>query len=153
MSLGQQGQLGKRVASKVHSVSESPRLTGATVWLRISSRMAKIKQEPLQPREFRTPEEVAAAIGKLQKRIKEVEGLDVQAAVVGQTGAVEIVRSSVRAAIRDAFGENSPEFREHMYMQIWSGAEFMNMDSGYIIQCIDRGRTKVVGFSTASSDA
>ena len=100
---------------------------------------------PIQPREFRSPEEIDAAIAKLQRRIQEVEKLDVNDAYVNKTGADNVIRSNVREAIRDVFGTNSPEFKEHEYIRIWSGSEHMAMSDGEIVRGIERGRGKVIG--------
>jgi uncharacterized protein (TIGR02391 family) len=99
---------------------------------------------PLQPREFRSPEEIDAAISKFQRRIKELEELDVPAALLNETGADEVVRSNVRTTILEVFGADSPEFREHQYIRIWAGPEYMNMDEHFIIQATERGRGQII---------
>ena len=77
--------------------------------------MAKRPVEPplLEPREFRSPEEIEAAIAKLRRRVEELEKLDVKAAVLNHSGAEDVARSNVRTTILDIFGENSLEYREH----------------------------------------
>jgi len=87
---------------------------------------------PVHLREFRSPEEIDAAVDKFQRRIKELEELDVQAAVLKETGADDVVRSNVRTTILEVFGPDSPEFREHQYIRIWAGPRYVNMDHGYI---------------------
>jgi len=99
---------------------------------------------PLQLREFRSPEEIDAAVDKFQRRINELEELDVQAAVLSQTGADDVVRSNVRTTILEVFGPDSPEFREHQYIKIWAGSQYLDMDHGYIVQATERGRTHVI---------
>ena len=108
--------------------------------------MAKKRPEPppLESREFRSPEEIEQAIAKLRRRIDELESLDVQAAVLQHTGADKVAQSNLRATIRDVFGENSPEFREHEYIEIWSGSLHFNMHPGEIITGTQRGRTEVI---------
>jgi uncharacterized protein (TIGR02391 family) len=108
--------------------------------------MAKKRYEPppLQPRDFRSPQEIDQAIAKLRRRIPELEQLDVKSAVLNRSGADDVVRSNVRAAIREVFGENSPEYREHEYIDIWAGPYFMNMDAHQIIGAKERGRTQVI---------
>ena len=59
----------------------------------------KSEPQPLQPREFRSPEEIDAAIQKLQRRVKDVEGLDVATAVTQHTGQENVVASNIRASI------------------------------------------------------
>lgn len=98
--------------------------------------MARRESQPpaLQPREFRSPEEVDAAIQKLQRRIKEVEGVDVVAAVTEYTGQDDVVRSNIRNSILEIFGENSPEYREHQHFQLWAGPMAIGMDQHEIIE-------------------
>lgn len=108
--------------------------------------MAKrIIPPPLEPREFRSPEEIDAAVGKLQRRIKELEQLDVQAAILNRTGADDVAQSNVRESIRDVFGTNSPEFREHVHIRLWEGAMYMNMSDHAVLQATERGRVQVIG--------
>ena len=76
---------------------------------------------PVEPKEFRSPEEIDAGIRKLERRITELERLDVRKAIIEQSGDVDVVRSNVRETIREVFGSNSPEFREHEHLRIWAG--------------------------------
>jgi uncharacterized protein (TIGR02391 family) len=99
----------------------------------------------LEPREFRSVEEIDSAIAKLQRRIQELEELDIPAAVTKATGADGVARSNIRTTILEIFGENSPEFREHRHIDIWAGAMRMGMSPGEIIGGKQRGRAKVVG--------
>ena len=108
--------------------------------------MAKRKEPPpSEPREFRSPEEIDSAIMKLSRRIQELESLDVKAADLNQTGAVEVARSNVRETIRDVFGSTSPEFREHEHIDIWEGPLYMGMSDFEFTQGRDRGRRQVIG--------
>lgn len=108
--------------------------------------MAKRTPEsPLESREFRSPEEIDLAITKLRRRIQELEQVDFQTAYLNSSGAVEAARSNLRATILDIFGPNSPEFREHQYIQISDGQFFMNMSDAEIIESQCRGRTRVIG--------
>jgi uncharacterized protein (TIGR02391 family) len=105
----------------------------------------QIVPQPITPREFRNPEEVDAAVAKLARRIPELEAVDVVASVLQHTGAVEIARSNVRETIREVFGSNSPEFKEHQYIQIWAGDRFMNMDEQSEIHHVKQGCARVIG--------
>jgi len=100
---------------------------------------------PLEPREFRSTEEIDMAIAKLRRRIQELEQIDFRAAVLNHTGAVEAATSNLRATVLDVFGPNSPEFREHRYLDIWAGPLYMNMTHGAVIEGQSRGRTQVIG--------
>jgi uncharacterized protein (TIGR02391 family) len=99
---------------------------------------------PLESREFRSPEEVDAAIAKLRRRIEELKLLDIVGSVINHTGTVEVARSNVRASIREIFGSNSPEFKEHQYIEVWAGPQFMNMDERYVIQGVKQGCVHVI---------
>jgi len=108
--------------------------------------MAK-RNEPLlfEPREFRSPEAIDSAIMKLNRRIQELEPLDVKASVLNRTAAVEVAQSNVRETIRDVFGSNSPEFKEYAYMRLWEGPMRMGMNDYEVVQGTERGRHKIIG--------
>lgn len=105
----------------------------------------RVEPPPIEPREFRSVEEIDLGVTKIKRRIQELEQLDIAAAVVKDTGADDVARSNVRETIRDVFGANSPEFMEHQHIDIWSGGIFMNMPTGQIINARERGRTQVIG--------
>ncbi len=100
---------------------------------------------PLQPREFGSPEEIESAIAKLHRRIKELGELDIPTSVITDNGAVDVVRSDIQNSIREIFGENSPEFREHRGIDIWTGPLFMGMGNAAFIAGRERGRQHAVG--------
>ncbi|MGB2665143.1 MAG: TIGR02391 family protein [Candidatus Acidiferrum sp.] len=107
--------------------------------------MAKRADTPAPgSREFRSPEELDSVIGKLNRRVDELEKLDVRAAVFNHTGAVKVARSNVRETIRAVFGSNSPEFAEHQYLDIWAGPMHMGMHDREIVQGTERGRGEVI---------
>jgi hypothetical protein len=93
---------------------------------------------PLELREFRSPEEIEAAIAKLRRRIDDLEKLDVNSA-----GDYHAVTSHVRNTIREVFGPNSPEPREHQYIRILAGEENMMMSEGAIFHGKELGRVYV----------
>ena len=75
--------------------------------------MARRREEPslpIEPREFKSVEEIDAGIAKLERRVQEVSALDARSAALGDDGALTVVRSNVREAIREVFGSRSPEF-------------------------------------------
>lgn len=100
---------------------------------------------PIESREFRSPEEIDVAVGKLRRRIQELELVDVAASVQRDTGGIAVCRSNIRDTIREVFGPNSPEFKEHGHIDIWAGAMYMDMDVNEIIESTERGRTKALG--------
>lgn len=109
--------------------------------------MAKKQQDPppAEPRQFKSVEEIDFGITKIERRIQELEQLDVQRAVLEDSGAVQVARSNIVDNIRDVFGPNSPEFREHEHIDIWAGGMYMGMSHGEIIEGKHRGRKKVIG--------
>ena len=113
-----------------------------------NARQSMVKRNeppPLEPREFRSPEEIDSAVIKLARRIQELERLDVKGATLNQTGAVEVAISNVRETIREVFGSNSPEFKEYGHLELWEGSMYMGMNDSEIIGGVDRGRRQVIG--------
>lgn len=109
--------------------------------------MAKRRSDPppVEPRVFRSVEEIDSGIAKLERRIRDLEQLDVRAAVHDDTGADDVVRSNVRESIREVFGANSPEFREHEHIRIWAGPMYVDMDPHQVVEGTERGRRQVIG--------
>lgn len=99
----------------------------------------------IEPREFRSVEEIDAGIAKLERRIRELEQLDVAAAVHDDTGADDVARSNVRESIREVFGPDSPEFKEHEHIRLWAGPMHVGMDPDEILEGTERGRRQVIG--------
>lgn len=100
---------------------------------------------PIEPREFRSVDEIDSGISKLERRIRDLEQLDVRAAVLEDTGADDVVRSNVRETIREVFGPNSPEFNEHQHIRLWVGPMYVGMHSQEIVEGTERGRRQVIG--------
>jgi len=100
---------------------------------------------PVETREFRSTYEIDTAISKLHRRILEIEKIDVSEAVLKNSGAADVATSNLKEAIRDIFGSNSPEFREHEHIRMWAGAMYLQMEPSAVIQATERGRTYVVG--------
>lgn len=100
---------------------------------------------PIEPREFRSVDEIASGISKLERRIRDLEQLDVATAILNDTGADDVVRSAVRETIREVFGPNSPEFNEHQYIRLWAGPMYTGMSREEIIDGTERGRRQVIG--------
>jgi len=102
-------------------------------------------QSVIEPRQWTTLEEVDRAVAKLQRRISELETLDVQAAVLQDTSTDDVAISNVRETIREVFGQNSPEFTEHQHIQMWGGPMVVGMSKAEIIAGTERGRKQVIG--------
>jgi len=100
---------------------------------------------PLETREFRSPEEIDAAIAKLKRRIQELEKLDIRAAYQGYTGEDTVAESNLRSTILEVFGQNSPEYREHSYIRIWSGPEYVEMEPSDVLRAKEEGRKYCIG--------
>src|SRR5207249_9668185 len=77
---------------------------------------------------------------KLVEPSRTLEQLDVRAAIRDDSGADDVVRSNVRESIREVFGPNSPEFREHEHIRIWAGPMYINMDPHQVVEGTERGR-------------
>src|SRR5262249_32752172 len=101
-------------------------------------------ETPPERREFRSEDEINHAISKIQRRIKDLEALDIQNAVANDTGADDVIMSEIRNSIGEIFGPNSPEFREHQHIQLWAGSMYMGMAPHEILDARLKGRTLVI---------
>ena len=107
--------------------------------------MARRYEPPvLQRREFRNPGEIDLAIRQLTRRIDDLKSLDVAPAMANESGAVEVAISDVKEAIREVFGPNSPEMKEHQYIRLWAGPMLMNMSDAAIVNATEAGRKQVI---------
>src|SRR5690349_13903556 len=109
--------------------------------------MVRKAQPPpaIEPRIFRSLEEILAGIAKLQRRVQELDQLDIAEAVRTDNGADRVVTSNIRESIREVFGSSSPEFKEHEHIRLWAGPMFMNMSDHAVVDAKLRGRTMVKG--------
>lgn len=92
--------------------------------------MARRKQElepSIQPREFRSIEEIDRAAAKLERRIKELEAVNVQDAALNHTAADDNAIHNLRSSILEIYGEHSPEYSRHEHIRMWAGPMFINM--------------------------
>jgi len=71
----------------------------------------------IQVRQF-TSSDIDKGIVKLNRRIEEVRNLDPKF-VSFDDARVKNVESNITETIREVFGDNSPEFKEHAYHIIW----------------------------------
>lgn len=99
----------------------------------------------IEPKVFTSPEEIDFAIKKMERRIQELDALNVADAITNDTGADDVVRSNIRDSIREIFGPNSPEHREHEHIRLWAGPMYMGMDRSEVIDGTERGRNQVRG--------
>jgi len=99
---------------------------------------------PIEPREFRSVDEIDRGINKLQRRSEEVRNLDARAAILEHSGADDVVRSNIKETIRDVFGPNSPEFQEHEHIHIWAGPANIGMSGEAVVEGTERGKIHVL---------
>jgi len=92
--------------------------------------VSKKSPEPPQiiVKEF-TLEEIDLGIEKLHRRIEDVQKLNAQK-VSYDDAEVDNIENRIRETVREVFGPNSPEFRDHEHHRIWHGGYNM-MDSVY----------------------
>jgi hypothetical protein len=79
-------------------------------------RKKAIEPPPVVVKEF-TVQEIDIGIEKLRRRIVDVQQLDPQK-VSYQDTEVDNVERRIRETIRDVFGPDSPEFRDHQHHRI-----------------------------------
>jgi uncharacterized protein (TIGR02391 family) len=115
--------------------------------------MPKKTPEPsLLPREFMSPEEIDAAVTRLRRRIEEIAKLDVQTAIAQKNGTDRVIESNVRTTLLEIFGENSPEYKEHRYFELWAGGRFMNMTDYQVVSAVQRGCVQAKNILTGLID-
>jgi uncharacterized protein (TIGR02391 family) len=112
--------------------------------------MAKKQPDPppIEPREFRAPEEIDAAVIKLRRRIEDATGLDIREVVFHHTGKDQVVASDVRETIREIFGSNSTEFHEHSGISIWHTIGLVGLEDSELIRGLENGRSRMVAVLT-----
>jgi uncharacterized protein (TIGR02391 family) len=108
------------------------------------TRLTVPPEPPVQPREWRSVEEIDRAIAKLGRRIADLESLDVHAAYRGSTGADRVVISDIRDTIRDVFGPHSPEFQEHQHIGLLAGGLWMNMTDDELRRAHEGGKSQTI---------
>lgn len=100
---------------------------------------------PAEPKVFKSTDEIDFSISKLQRRIGELENMDIRVDVLNDTGNITVVASNIRETIREVFGSNSPEFREHEHLDLWAGGLSLGMSYEEIVEHRERGRRMVIG--------
>jgi hypothetical protein len=76
-----------------------------------------ITQPTIEVKRFTIPE-IDAGIRKLRRRIEEVNGLSGSGTQYDDAKA-KTAESNIRETIRGVLGQNSPEFHDHQYHDIW----------------------------------
>lgn len=108
----------------------------------------RVESPPIEPRDFRSAEEIDWAIKKLERRVQELEQLNVRRALTHDTGEDDVATSNVRTTILEVFGPNSPEFKEHEYIRMWHGSQYIEMAEGEILQGVEQGRKQMIAVLT-----
>lgn len=101
-----------------------------------------------EPRIWQSTDEIDRAITKLQRRISEMEKLNVQLSMSEGNAAEKVAVSNVRETIRDVFGQNSPEYFEHSQIRMWSGSMLVSMNDSEIFWAKETGRKVIIGVLT-----
>src|SRR5437879_515557 len=99
----------------------------------------------IEPKIFRTTDEIDRAIMKLERRIREIEDIDFVAARRDHTGVDRAARSNLQNAILEIYGPNSPEYRKHQHIEFWAGPLFLDMEPHQEIEGRENGRRQVIG--------
>jgi uncharacterized protein (TIGR02391 family) len=99
----------------------------------------------IEPKIFISTDEIDRAITKLQRRIKELEQINFEDAVLNHTGTDDIAQNNLRNTILEIYGPHSPEYNDHKHIMIWAGPMFVNMDQEAIIAGKINGRTQTIG--------
>lgn len=97
----------------------------------------------IEIKRFTIPD-IDAGIRKLRRRIEEVNGLSASQ-LKHNDAKVEIAESNIREAIREVFGQNSPEFNDYQYHTIWDGGYGMDDDEYEMQHKFLAGIPKTVG--------
>ena len=105
----------------------------------------RIEPPPLEPREFRSIDEIDVATDKLRRCVQELEAIDIVGAVQKHTGAITVAQSNIRDTIREVFGPNSPEYKENENLRIWVGASRRGMTLTQVVAQTQRGQSQVIG--------
>jgi hypothetical protein len=94
---------------------------------------------------FRSIEEIDIASDKLRRRVQELEAIDIVGSVQKHTGAITVAKNNIRDTIREVFGPNSPEYKEHENLRIWVGASRRGMTLTQVVAQTQRGQSQVIG--------
>ncbi len=82
---------------------------------------------PIEVKQF-LPEEIEPALARLQRRVAEVNELDLRK-VRHDDQQVRNVEQNIRDTVLEIFGPNSPEYREHRFHRIWHGDMYAGMSN------------------------
>lgn len=104
------------------------------------------RTEPsIEPKQWSSAADINRAITKLNRRIGELEGLDIRTAARDDSAAIKVTVSNFKGTLREVFGPNSPEFREHEHISMWSGGIWMGMADHEVLAAKENGRRTMIG--------
>src|SRR5262245_45139463 len=86
---------------------------------------------PLHIRQFTTPQEIDQSMVQLKRRVAEVKALATDQ-VSYQDERRRTAEQNIHNTILEIFGQDSPQFRQHRYHEIWSGGRYLNMEEDEI---------------------
>lgn len=98
---------------------------------------------PIEIKQF-TAQEIERGVTKLRRRINEVGDIDADRAARPESSETHVVASNIHETIREVFGPNSPEFREHEYLQIWAGSTWLGMARADVVEAMAAGKKSTV---------
>src|SRR4051812_39327233 len=102
-----------------------------------------VRPDPNSSAKSWTEAEIDRGIAKLQKRVDELQALQIQSVSTAQE---EVALSNTRETIADVFGERSREAREHGNQRaFWHGPIYIGMSPMEIIENKDAGRLRLAG--------
>lgn len=100
---------------------------------------------------FDSATDVELAIGKLQRRIKDLKDIESNQQIDGD--ALEQVRLQMIANLRDIFGPNSPEFDRYEHWHIWEGGFYVKRnDEPPHVQAMKVDRSRRGGIRSTVSE-
>lgn len=108
----------------------------------------RIEPPKIEVKQFQSINEIDNSVSKLQRRLKELNQLNVPNAVHNNTGEIKTIESNIRNTILEIFGENSPEYREHKHLELWVGPLMLGMSASELIDRRERGRMQAIGIVT-----
>lgn len=132
--------------SRIRSGQSTVRpLIARVSWTQAMARRKPPAEPVIQPRVWSSLDEIDRAIARIERRIGELDELDIGAAMRDDSAADAVAISNVREAIREIFGPDSPEFHEHEHIRMWAGGMWTGMSEREIFEAKENGRKRVIG--------
>ena len=100
---------------------------------------------PVEIKQFQSVDEIDRGIARLERRVTELEELNIIDTYRKNSGAKEVVTSNIHETILEVFGPNSPEYQEHKHLRLWAGQASFNMNEAECIKHEQGGRIQTIG--------